>query len=97
MCRAPPLVNVSETAPYSHAGSEYGLGDAIRTRVDPLGVSEIANMDLSERGDFYRRLGQWAREPAYSVELDDRDIAALVAFLKTLDFRDVDAISHADE
>lgn len=86
--RTPPLYNVAKTAPYSHSGAEFDLGNAIRSHVDPLGAVDVAGMDAAARAEFYRRLGQWAKEPVYGVELDDTDIAALLAFLETLSFPD---------
>jgi cytochrome c peroxidase len=87
--RTPPLHNVSQTGPYSHSGSEYDIGNAIRAHVDPLQIAAVKDMDTGQRAEFYRRLGQWAKEPIFGVELDDSDIADLTAFLETLSFPDV--------
>ena len=84
--RTPPLFNVTQTAPYSHSGSIYDLSQAIRAHVDPLSQLQGFELDYSERSEFYRRLGIWVREPAYGVELDNKDIETLVTFLKTLEF-----------
>ena len=86
--RTPPLYNVAQTAPYSHSGAEYELGSAIKAHVDPLGVIALP-ADIATRAEFYRRLGQWAREPSWGVELDDNDIEKLTAFLHTLSFPDI--------
>lgn len=86
--RTPPLYNVARTGPYSHSGSEYDLGNAIRAHVDPLSIVAVKEMDIGQRSEFYRRLGQWAKEPVFGVELDDGDIADLTAFLETLNFPD---------
>jgi cytochrome c peroxidase len=88
--RTPPLYNVAATSPYSHSGFEYDLGNAIRAHVDPLGATP-APMDVPARADFYRRLGQWAKEPSFGVELDEADIENLRAFLGTLSFPDLSA------
>lgn len=87
--RTPPLYNVEKTAPYSHSGAEYDLGKAIGAHVDPLGAVTVSSMNLGTRTEFYRRLGQWSKEPIYGVELDDHDIADLIAFLRTLSFPDL--------
>ena len=87
--RTPPLYNVAATEPYSHSGVEYDLEIAIRAHVDPLAAYPATALDAPTRAEFYRRLGQWAREPIFGVELDDTDIANLRAFLETLSFPDV--------
>ena len=88
--RTPPLYNVAATGPYSHSGAEADLGDAIIAHVDPLGTTASPS-DPRQRAEFYRRLGQWAKEPSWGVELDEKDIQNLVAFLKTLSFESTNA------
>lgn len=84
--RTPPLFNVEHTAPYSHSGSVANLEDAIRAHVDPLAIIDRARLDGHARQEFYRRMKASALEPATPESLDDRDIADLTKFLKTLSF-----------
>lgn len=84
--RTPPLFNVSKTAPYSHSGSVMELADAIRVHIDPFAVYDPSRMSTVQRAEYYQSLKAWAREPLVGVTLDDQEIAALIAFLKTLEF-----------
>jgi len=93
--RTPPLYNVAKTAPYSHSGFEFDLGNAIRSHVDPLSAVDIASLDTSGRAEFYRRLATWTLEPVYGIELDDEDIVDLRTFLETLSFEDLSAVVAA--
>ncbi|MCI5073972.1 His-Xaa-Ser system-associated MauG-like protein [Oricola sp.] len=85
--RTPPLYNVASTGPYSHSGAVADLRDAILAHVDPFRAMTLP-LDRQQRAEFYRRLGQWAKEPIWGVELDEDDIDNLVAFLGTLSFDD---------
>jgi cytochrome c peroxidase len=89
--RTPPLYNVAKTAPYSHSGFEFDLGNAIRSHVDPLAAVDVTDLDGASRAEFYRRLARWTQEPVYGVELNDNDIGELMAFLGTLSFPDLSA------
>lgn len=84
--RTPPLYNVTKTAPYSHSGVEPELAEAIRAHVDPLARIDTSSLSSIDRTEVYQRIARWSQEPSYAVELADRDIADLVAFLATLDF-----------
>lgn len=84
--RTPPLYNVTKTAPYSHSGVEPDIAKAIRAHVDPLALIDTSKLSSTDRTEVYQRIARWSLEPSYAVELDDSDIAALVAFLATLDF-----------
>jgi len=84
--RTPPLYNVTKTAPYSHSGVEPDLAEAIRAHVDPLVRIDTSRLSSIDRTEVYQKIARWSEEPSYAVELDDRDIADLVAFLATLDF-----------
>lgn len=84
--RTPPLYNVTKTAPYSHSGVEPELAEAIRAHVDPLARIDTSKLSSIDRTEAYQKIARWSLEPSYAVELDDSDIATLVAFLATLDF-----------
>ena len=89
--RTPPLYKVIKTAPYAHSGAAIDLAGAIRAHVDPLGAAQVGGMSAAERAEFYRRLGSWAGEPIFGVELDDQDIRDLAAFVSALAFPDLQA------
>ncbi len=84
--RTPPLYNVTKTAPYSHSGSISELSDAIRVHVDPLAYVKPQHMTANERVEFYERLRKWSLTPINGVVMNDEDIAAIEAFLKTLNY-----------
>lgn len=84
--RTPPLYNVTRTAPYSHSGSVYDLGDAIRAHVDPLAIYDPQTMTGVQRAEFYERLKSWANEPLDGVYLASDEIDDLKAFLATLEY-----------
>ena len=82
--RTPPLYNVEHTAPYSHSGSVYDLGDAIRAHIDPLSAFDY--MDDIDRSQFYSRLKAWSKEPIEPVTLREAETEQLIEFLKSLSF-----------
>ena len=84
--RTPPLFNVTKTAPYSHSGAVRNLADAIRAHVDPLANVDTSRLSARERAEIYRKIARWSQEPGHAAELDEKDIANLVAFLATLEF-----------
>lgn len=84
--RTPPLFNVSQTAPYSHSGNTYELGDAIRAHTDPLSVIDIDQLTAIDRVEFYKRLRAWSVGANYEVALDSSEIEAVISFLRTLEF-----------
>ena len=84
--RTPPLFNVSKTAPYSHSGSIMELADAIRVHVDPFAVYDPSRMSAVQRAEYYQALKVWSVEPLVGVTLDDAEVEALIAFLRTLEF-----------
>ena len=84
--RTPPLYNVTRTAPYSHSGSVYDLGDAIRAHVDPLAIYDPQVMTGVQRAEFYERLKSWSEEPIDGVYLAQDEIGTLKAFLGTLEY-----------
>ncbi|AFL53321.1 putative methylamine utilization protein MauG [Sinorhizobium fredii USDA 257] len=94
--RTPPLFNVSKTAPYSHSGSIMKLGDAIRVHVDPFAVYDPSRMSAVQRAEYYQALKVWSDEPLVGVTLDDAEIDALTAFLRTLEFDSASPVQVSD-
>ena len=84
--RTPPLYNVEKTAPYGHSGSVASLKEAIVYHFDPLRGLEPARMDALSRHELYKRLAASAASGALIAHLTDDEVAALVAFLKSLSF-----------
>lgn len=98
--RTPTLLNVTETAPYTHAGAYLSLENVIRHHLDP--VSAVANYD-SARTDLQpgmqmehceentvAALAAFERDvasgeiPWQPVELNDIEVGNLIAFLEAL-------------
>ncbi|WP_210213546.1 His-Xaa-Ser system-associated MauG-like protein [Sinorhizobium meliloti] len=94
--RTPPLFNVSRTAPYSHSGSIMKLADAIRVHVDPFAVYDPSRMSAVQRAEYYQALKVWSDEPLVGVTLDDAEIDALTAFLRTLEFDSASPVQVSD-
>jgi len=91
--RTPPLRNVTRTAPYFHNGSEPRLGKAIERHLDPLSKANKYHAD----GSFAMSVKQIdAVSPILlpKIELSDREVNYLVAFLSSLDYQpdDLDAL-----
>lgn len=84
--KTPSLYNVTKTSPYSHSGVEPDLAKAIKAHVDPLAEVDTSELPVSDRNEIYQKIGRWSQEPSFSVELNEEDIANLVAFLQLLDF-----------
>lgn len=84
--RTPPLINVAQTAPYSHSGATYSLDEAITVHFDPLRGRNFEKIDPLARVESYKKLLSAADEMATVPFLDDEDVLNLVAFLKTLSF-----------
>jgi len=83
--RVPPLLNVSQTKPYSHSGSIYSLKDVIIYHFDPLRLIDQENFTDLERVEYTKRLR--LSNAVYNMSyLDDDEIDNLISFLKTLDF-----------
>ncbi|MDW9542667.1 methylamine utilization protein MauG [Sinorhizobium meliloti] len=94
--RTPPLFNVSKTAPYSHSGSIMKLEDAIRVHIDPFSVYDPSRMSAVQRAEYYQALKVWSDEPLVGVTLDDAEIEALTAFLRTLEFDSASPVQVSD-
>lgn len=91
--RTPPLRNVTKTAPYFHDGSGRTLIESIKRHLDPLSRANKYNPD----GSFTMSLKQInAISPILlpKIELSDREVNYLVAFLASVDYQldDIDAI-----
>ncbi|RMC30113.1 His-Xaa-Ser system-associated MauG-like protein [Paracoccus alkanivorans] len=84
--RTPPLYNVTKTAPYSHSGGEMDLVETVRAHVDPLARIDTSKLSVLDRTEVYHKIARWSQESSYAVELNDREIADIVAFLSALDF-----------
>ena len=86
--RTPPLINVTKTKPYGHAGAVYDLGHAITAHFDPLGVAPATEMDGFARHELYKRLLASAPDFAAVSYLDAREVEQIVTFLGTLTLGD---------
>jgi cytochrome c peroxidase len=83
--RTPPLINVSQTAPYGHAGALPTMADAVRAHSDPLALIKSQQMTPLERHEFFKRMMAAEKIRPLINFLSEEDITAVVAFLKTLD------------
>lgn len=83
--RTPPLINVSQTAPYGHAGALPTMADAVRAHSDPLALINSQEMAPLERHEFFKRMMAAEKVRPLMNFLSDEDIEMVVAFLKTLD------------
>lgn len=84
--RTPPLFNVEKTAPYGHSGSVPMMRDAIIYHFDPLRGLDAARMRPLDRHEFAKRLGAASENMLLIGFLDEGEVNALVAFLRTLSF-----------
>ena len=84
--RTPPLFNVEKTAPYGHSGSVSTLHEAIVFHFDPLRSIDTSQMSALDRHEYYKRLAAAANGTVLIGNIDDKEVDALVAFLKTLSF-----------
>jgi cytochrome c peroxidase len=82
--RTPPLINVTKTAPYGHAGAIYDLAAAISAHFDPLGAIDLETMDAFARFELYKRLLASSPDAAAVGFLDGDEVRAIEAFLGTL-------------
>ncbi len=94
--RTPSLRNVTETAPYGHAGAYDSLEDAVRHHLDPVAGIESYNIEKAvlSKGDFANdtALMEQSEEVAsvaaantlQPVNLSDQEVSDLLAFLATL-------------
>ena len=89
--RTPPLFNVERTAPYGHSGSVATMREAIVFHFDPLRGVDLSKMKTLDRHEYYKRLSASADAMTLTGYLDDPEVDALVAFLKTLSFDSLDS------
>ncbi|MGI9355860.1 MAG: cytochrome-c peroxidase [Rhizobiaceae bacterium] len=96
--RTPSLRNVELTAPYGHNGAYKTLEGIIRHHLDPVRsfdhwqpkeaalqpIPWIADIDFVAFKDHRERERLRAKVDIEPVDLDDEEVAALVAFLKSL-------------
>jgi len=84
--RTPPLINVSQTAPYGHAGSLSTLKEAIVAHFDPLRNLDSTSMDVLARHEFFKRMAAVGDEFKLVSILNDDEVEHITSFLKTLSF-----------
>lgn len=96
--RTPPLRNVTLTAPYGHSGAYDSLEAIVRHYIDPAEAlrnydtgqavlpprPDLDELDLALHEDPLRREAIAAANGAIPVELSERQVLALLAFLHAL-------------
>ena len=96
--RTPSLRNVALTAPYGHNGAYRTLESIVRHHLDPVGGFDrwtsamvslphapwLESIDFVAFSDGRERARLRAKSDITPIELSDRDIADLIAFLKAL-------------
>jgi cytochrome c peroxidase len=85
--RTAPLWNVANTAPFGHSGSLAKLDEAVVAHFDPLRLIDVVNKTSFSRHELYKRLALSSRTAQNAGYLSDEEVAAVVAFLKTLSFK----------
>jgi cytochrome c peroxidase len=83
--RTPPLINVTQTGPYSHSGKYGDLFALISAHIDPLKGLTGSAMTPVERRELVSRIGLWASSNEPIEPLSDEEIEHIVSFLATLD------------
>jgi cytochrome c peroxidase len=84
--RTPSLFNVHKTAPYGHAGSIANVRDAIVAHFDPLQTIDLESMDGLARHEFFKRMAATGKDFRMLSILNEREVAQVEIFLKTLSF-----------
>ena len=84
--RTPPLINVSETAPYGHSGSLLSIHDAIIAHFDPVRFVHPTSMDLVQRHEQFRRMAAVGDDFKLIGLLSDAEVDQVATFLNTLTF-----------
>ena len=84
--RTPPLINVTQTAPYGHAGSLRTVEEAIVAHFDPLRGLEVESMDIVARHELFKRMAAVAGEFRLVSVLTDQEVDHVTSFLKALSF-----------
>lgn len=83
--RTPPLLKVSQTAPYTHSGAYLKLDDVIKAHLDPLGSYDGSQRSVRQRREDLAKLSMWAKSNEIPEPLSDREIELIVEFLQTLE------------
>lgn len=83
--RTPPLINVTQTSPYTHSGSESDLQSTILKHVDPLAYYDGRKKTSIERREDLAKLSKFSEITWIGVSLSETDIDALESFLKSLE------------
>lgn len=86
--RTPPLINVTQTAPYSHSGAYKTLPGIIRAHVDPLADFDPEDYSINQRREFLAKLSKWTTTNEVPEPLSEKEISDLVSFLHTLETKD---------
>ena len=84
--RTPPLINVTQTAPYGHAGSLRTVEEAIVAHFDPLRGLDVESMDIVARHELFKRMAAVAGEFRLVSVLTDQEVDHVTSFLKALSF-----------
>ncbi len=82
--RTPPLIQVSQTAPYGHSGSYTTLEEVVIAHFDPLRSIDSQAMSGHERVEFYRRITAAKHTLSSASWLDDKEVSHVIAFLQAL-------------
>lgn len=93
--RTPPLINVAQTGPYSHSGFAADLTTAIRAHIDPLSALDVAKLTEEQRFEFYAKLKIWSLDGFEGVVLNEREIALIEIFLRTLTMDEPSEYDHS--
>lgn len=84
--RTPPLFNVEKTAPYGHSGAVASLEEAVIHHFDPLRDFKVEDTDPLQRHEIYKSIAASGDSILQVGYLDDEEVRAVVAFLRTLSF-----------
>ena len=84
--RTPPLINVTQTSPYGHAGSLHTVEEAIVAHFDPIRGLELESMDIVSRHELFKRMAAVAGEFRLVSVLSDQEVDHVTSFLKALSF-----------
>lgn len=84
--RTPPLFNVEKTAPYGHSGAVASLEEAVIHHFDPLRDFKVEETEPLQRHELYKSIAASGDSILQIGYLDDEEVRAVVAFLRTLSF-----------
>lgn len=83
--RTPPLINVTQTQPYSHSGRYPTLAELISAHTDPLKTVHGGSMSETERRELVARIGLWLQSSEPPEPLNSEEVDHLISFLATLE------------